>query len=82
MSLIITDAQVNEQNISDSISIVNEKKINWASMINESFFVDEACEHFSGKFMEFCKARIPSRNVLIRENDKTWFTSEIRYNIR
>ena len=32
--------------------------------------------------MEFCKACIPSRNVLIRENYKPWFTSEIRYNIR
>ena len=30
----------------------------------------------------FYKACIPSRNVLIRENDKPWFTSEIRYNIR
>ena len=32
--------------------------------------------------MEFCKACIPSRNGLIRENDKSWFTLEIRYNIR
>ena len=32
--------------------------------------------------MEFCKACIPSRNVLICKNDKPWFTSEIRYNIR
>ena len=39
---------------------------------------------FSNKFMEFCKACLPFRNVLIRENDKPWFTctSEIRYNIR
>ena len=54
---------------------------NWASIINESSSVDEACEHFSSKFKEFCKACIPSRNVLIRGNDKPWFISEIRYNI-
>ena len=58
------------------------EEFNWASIINESFSVEEACEHFSSKFVEFCKACIPSRNVLIHENDKPWFTSEIRYNIR
>ena len=58
------------------------EELNWASIINESSSVDEACEHFSSKFTEFRKTCIPSRNVLIRENDKPWFTSEIRYNIR
>ena len=58
------------------------EECNLASIINEPLLVDEACEHFSSKFMEFCKACIPSRNGLIRENDKPWFTSEIRYNIR
>ena len=58
------------------------EEFNWASIINEFSSVTEAYEHFSSKFMEFCKACIPSRNVLIRENDKPWFTSEIQYNIR
>ena len=58
------------------------EELNWASIINESSSVDEACEHFFSKFMEFCKTCIPSRNVLIRENNKPWFTSEIRYNFR
>ena len=39
--------------------------------IDESSPVDEACETFSSTFMDFCNAFIPSRNVLIRENDKT-----------
>ena len=58
------------------------EEFNWACIINESSSVDEAYEHFSSKFMEFCKACILPKNVLIRENDKPWFTSEIRYNIR
>ena len=53
------------------------EEFNWASIINASSSVDEACEHFSSKFMEFCKACITSRNVLIRENYKPWFTSDI-----
>ena len=54
----------------------------WATIFDGSSTVDEACEEVSSTIMEFCKACIPPRNVLIRKNDKPWFTSEIRYNIR
>ena len=32
--------------------------------------------------MDFCQTCIPCRKVLIREKDKPWFSSELRYNIR
>ena len=64
-------------------NILDEPNLTGRVLLMSLFFsVDEACEHFSSKFMEFCKACIWSRNVLIRENDKPWFTSEILYNIR
>ena len=50
--------------------------------INETLTVDESCENFTKTFLRFCKTCIPCSNVLIRPNDKPWFTSVLRYNIR
>ena len=54
----------------------------WDLDINNSLIVDEACVKFTNTFSIFCKSCIPSKKVLIRPNDKPWFTSELRYNIR
>lgn len=58
------------------------ERFNWDEIINETVSIDESCEKFTNIFSNFCKACIPSKKVLIRENDKPWFTSELRYNIR
>ena len=42
----------------------------------------EICENFTNTFINFCKICILFNKVLIRPNDKPWFTSELRYNIR
>ena len=44
--------------------------------------IDKICENFTKTFINFCKKCIPSNKVLIRPDDKPWFTSELRYNIR
>ena len=44
--------------------------------------VDDICNKFTSVFLGFCKCCIPYKQILIRENDKPWFNSEIRYNIR
>ncbi|MEW8548488.1 MAG: reverse transcriptase family protein [Candidatus Thiodiazotropha sp.] len=54
----------------------------WNLAINNSLTVDESCKKFTNIFLDFCKRCIPSKKVLIRPNDKPWFTSELRYNIR
>ena len=54
----------------------------WDSDINETLTVDGCCQNFTRVFLQFCKTCIPCRKVLIRPNDKPWFTSELRYNIR
>ena len=50
--------------------------------INSSPNIDEACKMFTSTFLNFCKTCIPVKTVLIRANDKPWFNSDLRYNIR
>ncbi|MEW8546228.1 MAG: endonuclease/exonuclease/phosphatase family protein, partial [Candidatus Thiodiazotropha sp.] len=54
----------------------------WDSVINDNATVDDACNRFTNIFLDFCKECIPRKKVLIRPNDKPWFNSELRYNIR
>ena len=54
----------------------------WNSEINNRMHIDEICENFTKTFINFCKICIPFNKVLIRPNDKPWFTSELRHNIR
>lgn len=55
---------------------------NWDAVINDTSTVDQACINFTNLFMKFCTECIPSKKVLIRQNDKPWFNSELRYNIK
>ena len=40
--------------------------------------VNDCCELFTNKFMEFVNLSIPHKDVMIRPNDKAWYDSEIR----
>ena len=40
--------------------------------------VDEACDNFTSKITDFCRASIPNKEVTIRPNDKPWFDSQLR----
>lgn len=40
--------------------------------------LDEACAKFNNIFLEYVNSCIPSKNVLIRPDDKPWYDSEIR----
>ena len=54
----------------------------WDSIINDNCAIGDACINFTDVFLKFCKECIPCQKVLIRQNDKPWFNSEIRHNIR
>ena len=54
----------------------------WNLIINDTVSVDEAAKNFTGIFIDFCRKCIPCKKVLIRPNDKPWFSSKLRYNIR
>ena len=43
-----------------------------------SLSVDEACDTFTTKIIDFCHACIPSKEVTIRPHDKPWFDSQLR----
>ena len=44
--------------------------------------VNDSCELFTNKLMEFVNSSIPHKDVTIRPNDKPWYDSEIRRNSR
>jgi hypothetical protein len=44
--------------------------------------MDENCHTFTNKFIEIIKNCVPQKEVTIRLNDKVWFNSELRREIR
>jgi hypothetical protein len=44
--------------------------------------MDENCQTFTNKFIEIIKNCVPQKEVTIRLNDKVWFNSELRREIR
>ena len=44
--------------------------------------IDEACELFTEKFMSFTRECIPTKMITVRKNDKPWFNSQLRHEIR
>ena len=58
------------------------EQCDWTALISSSLNIDEACKMFTSTFLNFCKTCIPVKTVLIRANDKPWFNSDLRYNIR
>ena len=44
--------------------------------------VNEASSLFTNIFIEFAKLCIPSKTIVVREDDKPWYDSEIRRNSR
>lgn len=54
----------------------------WNVVLTAASTLDESCELFTSKFLEFAKSSIPIKQVTIRKNDKPWFTSELRLEIR
>ena len=43
---------------------------------------NEASSLFTNIFIEFAKLCIPSKTIVVREDDKAWYDSEIRMNLR
>ena len=44
--------------------------------------MDENCQTFTNIFIEIIKNCVPQKEVTIRLNDKVWFNSELRREIR
>ena len=62
----------------------NEDILNhdWETAINNIHDVNEACNYFTDKYIEIAEKNIPQNTITVRINDKPWFNSEIRREIR
>ena len=54
----------------------NVRSYDWDCLSEGS--VNDCCELFTNKFIEFVNLSIPHKDVMIRPNDKPWYDSEIR----
>jgi hypothetical protein len=58
------------------------KEVNWYELIYRATKINTACQNFTDTFMGICKLCIPSQKIIIREDDKFWFDSNLRIAIR
>ena len=57
--------------------------IDWVEYFNNmGNNIDLMCTEFSNKIIEIYKRHIPSKEVTIRPDDKQWFNSELRSEIK
>ena len=57
--------------------------IDWQIFLfNDHNDINIACDRFNSKYSELAQKNIPRKSVTIRPNDKPWFTSELRLEIR
>ena len=53
---------------------------NWVEILGND--VETACDKFTEKYIEVARKHIPTKLITVRTNDKPWFNSEIRREIR
>ena len=49
----------------------------WITLLCQFDDVDDMCNQFTKTFLELARECIPTKTVIVRYNDKPWFTSEI-----
>ena len=54
----------------------------WNALFGSLNDVDEMCNTFTETFVRIARECIPTKFVTVRKNDKTWFTSALRTEIR
>lgn len=69
--------KANKERMADELD-----KIEWNELLSDLEGVDEMCEKFMKIFMKIARECIPTKRVTVRNNDKPWFTNELRKEIR
>ena len=69
--------KVNQQTIIEKLEIVD-----WITLLCQFDDVGDMCNQFTKTFLELARECIPTKTVIVRYNDKPWFTSEIWKDIR
>jgi hypothetical protein len=54
----------------------------WNALLDTLNDVEEMCNTFAETLVQIARQCIPTKFVTVRNNDKTWFTSELRTEIR
>jgi hypothetical protein len=68
---------VDKQKFIEKLEIVD-----WRILLCQFEDVDDMCNQFTKTFLELARECIPTKTVTVRYNDRPWFTSEIRKEIR
>ena len=55
--------------------------VDWITLLCQFDDVDDMCIQFTKTFLELARECIPTKTVIVRYNDKPWFTSKIRKEI-
>ena len=69
--------KVDKQQFIEKLGIVD-----WITHLCQFDDVDDMCNQYTKPFLELARECIPTKTVIVRYNDKPWFTSEIRKEIR
>ena len=56
--------------------------VDWNALLSDLEDVDEICEKFTETFLKIARECIPTKYVTVRNNDRPWFTNELRREIR
>jgi hypothetical protein len=54
----------------------------WKALLGSLNDVDEMCNTFTETFVQIARECIPTKFVMVRNNDKPWFTSALRTEVR
>jgi regulator of replication initiation timing len=60
----------------------NIDDIDWNDKIGHFDDVDDMCNEFSKTFLEIDRDCIPTKEIIVRENDKLWFNNTLRKELR
>ena len=67
----------------DKICFIEKLEIvDWRTLLCQFQDVDDMCNPFTKTFLELARECIPTKTITVRYNDKPWFTSEMRKEIR
>jgi hypothetical protein len=56
--------------------------VDWITLLSQCNDVDDMCTQFTKTFFEMSRQSITTKTITVRYNDKPWFTSAIRNEIR
>ena len=56
--------------------------IDWNDKIGNFDDVDDMCNEFTKRFLEIARDCIPTKEIIVRKNDKPWFNNTLRKEIR